>query len=123
MKNGTVAVKLHQKKDVKKFNCTQCVLLSAKKYTNLDDETAYKIGEGFGGGIKSGEICGCLTGAVMVLGLCGQSKKTKYLIDDFKEKFGSCLCRRLKKTYKIPCDTLIEYEANKLEEVLKDGTL
>ena len=51
------------------FNCSQSVFaVFAEKY-GLNKETALKIGCGFGGGMRNAEICGAVTGAVMVIGL------------------------------------------------------
>ena len=43
-------------------NCAQSVLCSLEEYTNLPFETAKRIAEGFGGGVRCGEICGSITG-------------------------------------------------------------
>ncbi len=51
------------------FNCAQSVLAACKEYTGLDDSAALAISAGFGGGLRSGEICGAISGAVMALGL------------------------------------------------------
>lgn len=119
MTMGEKAVELH----APGTNCAQCVLRSAAKFTNLDDLTATKIAEGFGGGVRSGEICGAITGGVMVLGLCGKANKTKVFVDEFETAFGSIRCRDLKGISGVPCDDLIEFSGNKLEEVLNNGTL
>ena len=50
-------------------NCAQSVLCSLEEYTNLPFETAKRVAEGFGGGVRCGEICGSITGAVMALGM------------------------------------------------------
>ena len=52
-------------------NCTQSVLMSFTQSLNLDDETAYKLAVAFGAGMKSGLVCGVITGGLMVLGLFG----------------------------------------------------
>ena len=36
---------------------------------DLDEETALKIAAGFGGGMHKGDMCGTVTGGLMVLGL------------------------------------------------------
>ena len=43
-------------------NCAQSVLCSLEEYTNLPFETARRVAEGFGGGVRCGEICGSITG-------------------------------------------------------------
>ncbi|MGN1001479.1 MAG: C-GCAxxG-C-C family (seleno)protein [Oscillospiraceae bacterium] len=52
------------------FNCAQSVLCALGKYTGLDERTALAVSGGFGGGLRSGEVCGAISGAVMALGLC-----------------------------------------------------
>ena len=119
MSLGEEAVKLHSSS----MNCAQCVLCAASKYIEIDPDYARRIAAGFGGGIKSGEVCGAVSGAVMALGVAGKQDCTKEFVDDFKTFFGSCVCRELKGKSGIPCDDLIEFSANKLEEVLINGNL
>ncbi|MBC2582256.1 C-GCAxxG-C-C family protein [Clostridium sp. DJ247] len=89
-------------------NCTQCVLLSFSDELGLDKKLALKIAYGFGGGMCQGEVCGAVTGAIMVLNLkYGQDeiddKESKEKIYEavrvFSEKFkninGSIICRDL----------------------------
>ena len=90
------------------FNCSQAVVSVFCEELGLDQEIALKISCGFGGGMCHGEICGAVTGAVMVLGLkYGQSKaedkeskeKTYEIIKEFSNKFkdinGSIICKEL----------------------------
>jgi len=92
----------------KGFNCAQSVLsVFCEKY-GLEMETAMKLACGLGGGFRQGEICGAVSGAVLVIGLKdGQyiaedavSKancyaKTDELIKRFKEKYSTIICREL----------------------------
>ena len=55
------------------FNCAQSVLGACGEYTGLDDNTALAVSAGFGGGVRSGEICGAISGAVMAIGMAQQS--------------------------------------------------
>jgi C_GCAxxG_C_C family probable redox protein len=87
------------------INCTQCVLLSFSDELELDKELALKIAFGFGGGLCQGEVCGAVTGAIMVLNLKygqdnNESKEKIYeMVRTFSEKFkninGSIICRDL----------------------------
>lgn len=52
------------------FNCAQSVLCALGRYTGLDERTALAVSGGFGGGLRSGEVCGAISGAVMALGVC-----------------------------------------------------
>ena len=95
----------------KGYNCAQAVIGTYASECGLDVVTALKIAGGFGGGMRHGEVCGDVTGALMVTGMnygfyiegdfaqkniCNQ--KTIELIRAFKEEHGSILCRDLLKT-------------------------
>jgi len=75
---------------------------------NLDEETAYKLTAGLGGGFRSGEVCGAISAAILVVGLKhGQSKaddlnakvncnaKTIEFINRFRETNETIICREL----------------------------
>jgi C_GCAxxG_C_C family probable redox protein len=52
------------------FNCSQSVLAAFSTDFNMDQELALRLAGGFGGGMgRKGEICGAVSGALMVLGL------------------------------------------------------
>ena len=64
------------------FNCAQSVFaVFAEKY-GISQELALKIGCGFGGGMRNAEICGAVSGALMVLGL----KYGHYIAEDNEQK-------------------------------------
>lgn len=90
------------------FNCSQAVFSTYCELFGLDRETALKIATPFGGGMRQGEVCGAVAGALMLIGL----KDGQYLADDktakenaytlteafmdqFKKRHGSCRCREL----------------------------
>ena len=90
------------------YNCAQSVLGAFCEDNGLDLHTALKIANGFGGGMRCGEVCGAVSGAVMAIGLkCGFyiekdfkqkgfcNKKSYEFIKKFKEANGSVLCRDL----------------------------
>ena len=92
----------------KGLNCSQAVFASFCEDYGLGSEFALKIGCGFGGGVRSGEICGAVSGAVMVIGLKYgngsiedlESKgncyaKTSEFLDKFRDINGSVVCRDL----------------------------
>jgi len=95
----------------KGYNCSQALLATYSKHVGLDKETALKIASAFGGGMGcAGEVCGAVTGALMVLGYKygnasaerGQSQsyeKAKNFLSRFKEEHGTTLCRDL-----LECD-------------------
>ena len=90
------------------FNCAQSVLAVFCEEYDVEEETALKMSSGFGAGVRSGEICGAVSGAVLVIGLkYGQSEgndkaskencnnKTVEFLDLFRKKNGSVVCRDL----------------------------
>ena len=52
-----------------KFNCSQLVLTHAAEEVGLDRAAALRIASAFGGGMYKENVCGCVTGALMALGL------------------------------------------------------
>ena len=119
------AAKLHKRG----FNCAQSVLGACGEYTGLDENTALAVSAGFGGGVRSGEICGAISGAVMAIGMAQQkdpadvetkaktAAQTKELIKAFREKYGCVRCLELKQAG-ISCAELIEYAAQLAEEMI-----
>lgn len=90
------------------YNCCQAVLSTYGELYGLDRKTALKLGTGMGGGAgHSGELCGFVSGACLVLGLkngtdAPASKLSVNPIclefcDDFKAKYGSVNCRDILK--------------------------
>jgi len=116
------AVQLH---DEKKYNCCQSVLCSACEQFGMEDETAYRLGAFFGKGMRRGEVCGCVTGALMAIGLRygdennRESGASQTFLKAFEEKYGSLICKELlKQNGKSICPQLIAFAANYLEEEL-----
>jgi C_GCAxxG_C_C family probable redox protein len=91
------------------YNCAQSILYAFREESGLSEKTALKISCGFGAGMgRKGEVCGAVTGGIMVLGLRHgrvdkddqAAKETAYfktqeLMDRFASKHGSCICREL----------------------------
>lgn len=91
------------------FNCSQAILSTWGGDFGLGRETALRVASGFGGGMAGqGEVCGAVTGALIVIGLKhGQTdakdKETKEknysriqeLTRCFRSRNGSLLCREL----------------------------
>lgn len=90
------------------FNCSQAVLTAFAPDFDLDETLALKLGTSFGGGARNGEICGAVSGALLVLGLKyghfqadnNEQKSRAYQIaaeytKRFKEINGSIVCRDL----------------------------
>lgn len=94
------------------MNCTQSVLAAFAPAYGLDAEAAVRLGAPFGGGIAFlQEVCGALTGAIMVMGLArgaggfdrdgreGVNEIARAVAEQFRGMSGSILCRDL-----IECD-------------------
>ena len=113
------------------FNCAQSVLGASSEYIGLDENTALAVSAGFGGGVRSGEICGAISGAVMAIGMAQQkdpadpetkaktAAQTKELVKAFREKFGCVRCFELKQA-DVSCAELIEYASQLAEEIIRN---
>ena len=120
MSNAEKAVQFH----TEGCNCCQAVIMSCCDAYGITEEQAYHLGAFFGGGMRIGEVCGAVSGALMGLGLkygdennrqCGCSKE---FLAAFKAEFGSVICREiLAKHQKKICPALIHYAAKYLEEI------
>jgi len=86
------------------YNCCQAVLLASDECFNLAlSQEVLTAGKLFGGGIKSGCICGALTGLVMAAGLLQEKYPhplgdglAAHLYKRFQEEFGAICCRELR---------------------------
>jgi C_GCAxxG_C_C family probable redox protein len=91
------------------FTCSAAVFSTFSDEMGLENEKAKKIACGFGGGIsRTGNICGAVSGAIMVIGLkYGKTvqgddiatEKTRALtrefLQEFEERHGSINCTEL----------------------------
>jgi C_GCAxxG_C_C family probable redox protein len=105
MKKADEAVVLFQQG----FNCTQSILSVYATDFGLDRYIAARISQGFGAGIgRTDEICGSLSGAIMVIGLRhggtnpddkAAKEKTYAMVAQFLKEFkalhGSVACTAL----------------------------
>ena len=112
------------------YNCAQAVACSFCEKFGVDQETMFKISEGFGFGMGMMDMCGAVTGMMMVVLLlqllAGQdsprlvhasvargimSKMTKEFAEKFRQKNGTYYCRDLKgvsgKGKVVPCPQCI----------------
>lgn len=101
-------------------NCSQAILMAYADDYGIDRSILERLAVPFGGGMsKQGKTCGCLSGALMVIGLeygtdsttilanRGMSyQKGKMFIERFTEKCGATDCR-----------DLIQLDLNKQEEL------
>lgn len=131
------------------FNCSQAVLTAFAPDFGLDEQLALKLGTSFGGGARNGDICGAVSGALLVLGLKyghyvssdNEQKARAYEIaveytKRFREVNGSIVCRDLlgydltkpdemacikeKGLFGTVCPKMIKSAVEILESVLED---
>ena len=88
------------------LNCAQAVLSAFAAQSGISEEAALLLASPFGGGIaRQGQVCGALTGALMVLGLQrGNStpegrdetyRMAKEFMQAFQKRHGATPCREL----------------------------
>ena len=103
------------------FNCSQAVFTTFATEMGLDEELALKIATQFGGGARKGEMCGAVSGALMVLGLkyghCHleneEEKGRAYQIsEDFMNRF-------IQKNGTVVCRELLGYDLSEPEDMKK----
>ena len=96
----------------KGFNCAQAVFSSFSENYGLDIVKACKIAGGLGSGARAAELCGAVSGAVLVIGLkygqgtAGEADmklkcdaETENFIRRFRAANGDIICRNL-----LECD-------------------
>ncbi len=98
---------------MKRFTCSAAVFSAFSEELGLDPDTAKKIACGFGAGIsKTGNICGAVSGALLVIGLkYGKSvegdeaatEKTRALVRQFISEFTA-------KNGSVNCTALLGYD-------------
>ncbi|MBQ1519222.1 MAG: C_GCAxxG_C_C family protein [Ruminococcus sp.] len=82
-----------------KFHCSQSVLAAYSDEIGLTEEQALKISCCFNSGMRSGEVCGACSGALMVLGMIyGQSDKNDTQSRAKSNQMAECFLERFKKT-------------------------
>lgn len=106
------------------FNCAESVLLTLAEHQGIESTLVPRIATPFGGGIaRSASICGCVTGAIMGIGLKhGRVKTTDdrlkayamatAFMNAFEKKFGSIICYDL-----IGCDFRTPEGQKRFEEL------
>lgn len=91
------------------YNCSQAVFVAYAERYGLDKELALKVSASFGGGMgRMREICGAVSGMLMVAGMeTGQTKPrdpaakqanydmVQRLAKRYKEEYGSIVCKEL----------------------------
>ena len=93
------------------YNCAQAVVIAFQKELGLTEEFCAKMASSFGGGMgRMREVCGAVSGMLMVAGLLygytehdnDPKKKAHYalvqeLAGKFREQVGSIVCREILK--------------------------
>ncbi len=91
------------------YNCAQSMIYSFAEELGIDKSIAMKLATGFGGGLgRTGNVCGAVTGGILILGLMfgrgenedkiKQEKTYQYVrefIEKFKVKYGTVECKSL----------------------------
>ena len=106
----------------KGFTCSSAVFSAFSDEMGLDSDMATKIACGFGGGIlKTGNICGAVSGAIMVIGLKygktiqgddAATEKTRALVRKFMQEF-------TKRHGSVNCTELLGYNLSNPDEYEK----
>lgn len=145
--------RIHEEKAVEyysqNFNCSQGVFTTYAVEHGIDEKLALRIATNFGGGARKGEMCGAVSGALMVLGLLyghseisdAETKAKAYAIsEDYMNRFidehGSVVCRELlgydlsksderekimeKDLFRTICPKMIRSAVRILDEILEE---
>ena len=134
------------------YNCAQAMLVAYCDVTGLTPEFSAKLASSFGGGMgRMREVCGAVSGMLMVAGLLygydtpgdDVSKKAHYhlvqhLAGKFREEAGSIVCREILKNppsdpnptprtaefyAKRPCARMLVLAAGVLDEYIAEHPL
>lgn len=123
-------------KHKKGYNCAQAVLCTYCDLFGMDEETAFRISEGFGLGMGAMQsTCGALSGAIMLASLKnsnglvmpGSTKASTYklvkeMAEEFKEMNTTTVCKELKGiddgVVKRTCPGCIEDAAKLVEKYI-----
>ena len=112
------------------YSCSQAVMAAFCDLTGMDRATAVRLTAPFGGGIgRMREVCGAVSGMMMVVGLLygfepskGSAAKSAHyhlvqeLAEQFRQQAGSIICREILKNPPAdpnPSPRTAEYYANR----------
>ena len=134
------------------YNCAQAVVVAFSDVTGLEPDFSAKLASSFGGGMgRMREVCGAVSGMLMVAGLLygyetpgdDVSKKEHYtrvqqLAGRFREEVGSIVCREILKNppsdpnptprtaefyAKRPCARMVLLAGQILDDYIKENPL
>lgn len=114
------------------LNCAETILSGANHVYHLGlDQESLKLAAGFGGGMALEDVCGALTGALMVLGKlfvkerAHESAKIKELAQElfhgYQQEMGAIDCGPLKAQYRnevVKCRPVILKAAEILDRMI-----
>ncbi|HAE60277.1 MAG TPA: hypothetical protein DCG54_12425 [Anaerolineae bacterium] len=133
------------------YSCSQSLLVSRAGQFGLSTENALKVSAAFGGGLgRQGEVCGAVSGALMVIGLAhGQTtpqqkeakehtyQLTRRFIAEFTRRTGALHCSDLlgcqigtpeglqqaqeQSLFKTVCPRLVAEASQILDEILNEN--
>lgn len=134
---------------VKGYNCAQAITVAFSDVTGIPAEQSAKMAASFGGGMgRMREVCGAVSGVLMVLGMLSDYdhpddsiKREHYVLvqklaGEYRSQVGSIVCREILKNppsdpnptprtpefYKTrPCARLVGIAAGILDEYLQAG--
>lgn len=91
------------------YNCAQAVACSFCQELGVSEDEMFRIAEGFGLGMGMMEMCGALSGMMMIIGLSNSAgpdaqkltkadtyRKVKEYVKKFQDQNGAYLCHELK---------------------------
>ena len=131
------------------YNCAQAMMVACCDLTGLEPAYAARLSSSFGGGMgRMREVCGAVSGMLMVAGLLygydtpgddGRKKQHYQLVQDlagkFREQAGSIICREILKNppsdpnptprtaefyKKRPCARMVALAARILDEYISE---
>ena len=116
----------------KGYNCAQAVVCTYADLLGVDEETAFRISEGFGLGMGMQSVCGALSGVLMLLSLqnsggtqaAGTTKRDTYakacaLEQAFRKEVGAIDCSEIKSPPAMcSCDGCVQHAAKLAEQYL-----
>ncbi|MBI4876874.1 MAG: C_GCAxxG_C_C family protein [Acidobacteria bacterium] len=92
------------------YSCSQAVFSACAETRGVDRDLALRLGAGFSGGLgRTAQTCGCVTGAIMAIGLAQRSvtpeenraekdktcETVRRFLGEFTARNGSTVCRDL----------------------------
>ncbi|WP_165170198.1 C-GCAxxG-C-C family protein [Adlercreutzia sp. ZJ242] len=124
----------------RRHNCAQSVACAFSRFTPVDEDTLFRMMEGFGAGMGgNAETCGVVSAGVAVISACasdGSAQRTtkehtyevaKGFVEAFRATHGTTCCRELKELSSVPaphrCDAYMESGTQLLLETLQKRNL